>query len=141
MGWTSKELFQSWQGQKISVSYNIPRPTLGPDHPPVVTRGFAAEVKFRLYIVWNSRMIRWKFKRSGRKHSWCNLRHSTAMCLEGLRRTMKILNHSAGLDFNSWLPSSIVGALFIQIHLILPLNLYNDHHLHITHTIFFVHGM
>jgi hypothetical protein len=56
-------------------------------------------------------------------------------------KTMKTLNHRAGQDFNSWPPKSIVGALSIQIHLILHLNLYNEHYLHITHTIFFVHGL
>jgi hypothetical protein len=49
MGWTFKELFQSWQGQEISVSYKMSRPTLGPGHPPVVARGFGAGVKFGLY--------------------------------------------------------------------------------------------
>jgi hypothetical protein len=47
---------------------------------------------------------------------------------------MKTLNHCARQDFNSWPPRSIVVALSIQIHLILPLNLYSEHYMPITHT-------
>jgi hypothetical protein len=34
---------------------------------------------------------------------------------------MKTLNNSEGQDFNSWSPKSIVGALSIQLQLILPI--------------------